>query len=155
MDEISYDTVISDNTILGNGSMSGWVAGAGIFIATAGHVEICNNVLKENSQGIVGFQNDRGSGEAGKYLTTDVKVHGNFIDTLKGVTGLTSGAENDPSNRFFDNHYCLHRKASFLWGAHTDRSGWQEAGQDLNGSFRAASDLASAVRCCSSPSISR
>jgi hypothetical protein len=135
MDEISYGATIVNNVISRNGSLSDWFAGAGILIATAKNVEACNNIVTDNSQGIVAFQQDRGSGSQGTYSTTQTKIHDNYITMNEGVTGLTSGAENDSTNLFYNNHYCLKNKASFIWGHETDARGWQAAGQDKSGTF--------------------
>ena len=136
MDEISYSATISNNTITSNGKLSGWIGGAGVFIATAANVEVCNNIVNDNFQGITGFQNERGTGEHGKYATTNAKIHDNYITMRQGVTGLTLGAEKDPTNQFYDNHYCLASGAEFIWGTKTDLKGWQAAGQDKNGTFK-------------------
>jgi parallel beta-helix repeat protein len=135
MEEISYGAIISNNTIRGNGKLSGWIAGAGVFVSTAANVEICNNIIKGNYQGVTGFQEDRGAGGRGIYTTTNAFIHDNYITMERGVTGFTSRAINDPSNLFRRNHYCLTGRPSFLWGNKTDARGWQAVGNDSGGTF--------------------
>jgi parallel beta-helix repeat protein len=135
MDEVSFGAIIRQNTITGNGRSSGWIGGAGILIATASGVEVCGNVVKGNAQGIVGFQQDRGTGSMGRFVTSHNHVHDNYITMSEGITGLTGGAENDPTNVFYQNHYCLTNDAGFIWGNKTYSKGSQAAGHDLRGTF--------------------
>jgi hypothetical protein len=135
MDEISYGATIVNNVITANGALSDWIAGAGILISTAKNVEACNNVVTENSQGIVAFQQARGSGPQGQYVTTQTKIHDNFITMGEGVSGFALGTENDPTNLFYNNHYCLKNQAGFIWGVQTSVPGWQAAGQDKGATF--------------------
>jgi parallel beta-helix repeat protein len=135
MDETSYGAIISNNTLTGNGRLSGWIAGAGIFIATSSNIEICSNVVAGNYQGITGFQQRRGAGSLGLHVTSHASIHDNYITMSRGVTGLTGGAENNPTNLFSGNHYCLTDAAGFIWGGKIDVSGWQRMGQDSGGSF--------------------
>jgi parallel beta-helix repeat protein len=134
MVETSYGAMISNNSITDNGKDAHWISGGGIFIATSSNVEICNNILKDNRDGITGFANERGSGRLGKYTTTNLQVHDNYISTT-GATGLTRGPETDPSNSFSRNHYCLLGSGGFLWGQSVDLNGWRAAGQDKEGTF--------------------
>jgi parallel beta-helix repeat protein len=139
MEEVSYGATISNNTISGNGNLSGWIAGGGIVISTASNVEVFGNVLVANAQGIIGFQQDRGSGSQGIYATHDCKIHDNFITMTEGSTGFTMGAERDGTNRFYNNHYFLRANDAFIWGNSIDIRGWVAAGQDKNGTFDCAS----------------
>jgi parallel beta-helix repeat protein len=135
MVEASYGAAISNNIITENGKLSGWIAGAGILISTASNVEVFRNVLGNNAQGIIGFQQDRGRGSRGEYVTRNNHIHDNFIAMADGITGFTSGAELDKTNRFSGNHYTLKRSAAFIWGNKTDVTGWLAAGQDKNGTI--------------------
>jgi parallel beta-helix repeat protein len=135
MEEISYGARISNNIISGNGWASGWIAGGGIVISTASNNDIFGNTLIDNAQGIIGFQQNRGSGSSGVYLTHENRIHDNFIRMARGVTGFTMGAETDKTNHFFANHYFLGRSSGFIWGAGTDPEGWVAAGQDKEGTF--------------------
>jgi hypothetical protein len=134
MVEVSYGAVIANNSIIRNGEAAGWIAGAGILVATASNAEICNNILRNNRQGITGFTEDRGTGQLGKYSTKNTRVHDNYI-AAGGLTGLTRGAENEPSNLFYRNHYCLKKADSFLWGGQVGLETWLAAGQDKGGTF--------------------
>jgi hypothetical protein len=135
MEETSYGARISNNVIAENGRLGGWLSGAGIFIAASSNVHICNNVIKNNDQGIVGFQESRGSGPHGPYVTSGLRVHDNFITMTRGVSGLTSGAEREPRNIFYRNHYCLSGSANMIWGNLRTPAEWQAAGQDRDGTF--------------------
>jgi parallel beta-helix repeat protein len=141
MEEISYGATISNNTISGNGNVSGWIAGAGIVISTASNIEVVGNILNGNAQGIIGFQQDRGNGSQGRYRVQGNNIHDNFIVMTEGITGFTGGAEKDTTNHFYNNHYFLRSSTAFIWGNNTDVQGWQAAGQDKSGTFDCLSIL--------------
>jgi parallel beta-helix repeat protein len=135
MEEVSYGAIISNNIVSGNGSESSWIAGGGIVISTASNIEVFGNILTYNAQGVIGFEQNRGGGSRGVYLTHNNNIHDNFITMKEGTTGLTMGAEMDTTNRFYNNHYFLQDGRAFIWGDHTDIRGWLAMGQDINGTF--------------------
>ena len=64
--EISYAIVIRNNTVRRNGfGLSSWVWGAGIVISSSSNAEVYGNIVEDNAGGIVGVQQNRGSGAHG------------------------------------------------------------------------------------------
>jgi parallel beta-helix repeat protein len=144
--ETSYDTLIKNNTVRGNGSaFTGGLAGAGIYLNTSQNVEIEYNTVDRNLQGIGIFTANRGSGAYGPYQTANDNVHDNTIVLLPGAgTGITSDNLADyttNNNRFQYNHYYLCGAAYFaVWNGvsgykYTNYLGWIAAGFDTNGTF--------------------
>lgn len=135
--EISYNAVIRNNTILRNGwGHNAWLWGAGILIATSNDVEIYNNYLEDNYNGISITQQARGGSDEfdepkfGLWRSYGNHIHGNTIvncDTaLNGVTcnnasgvvqddGDSNVFSNDPSyaNVFEHNSYSAGHR--FAW----------------------------------------
>ncbi|MBU8541474.1 right-handed parallel beta-helix repeat-containing protein [Falsiroseomonas tokyonensis] len=87
--EISYDAVIRDNVLTGNGAdFNTWLWGAGIIIQNSRNVDIYGNTvdMTEGGNGISLIQQDRGdpaqfggTGEYGEYITIGNTVHDNVI----------------------------------------------------------------------------
>jgi len=148
--EVSYDAVISKNTIQGNGFGSrGGLDGAGILLNSSGNVKIFGNRVRRNRDGIGLVQAPRGSGRHGPHVTHNVTVHDNTITMVTGSTGLTYyGSEmSDQANetiRFQRNTYYLNCKGRhFVWSdpshasrsAYLTRAQWVAAGNDTKGRF--------------------
>jgi parallel beta-helix repeat protein len=140
--EISYDAVIRDNQIAGNGfkDPTGWVDGAGIMINSAQGVEIDGNVVDSNFNGITLRQDDRGSGSLGEYVVKNTRVHDNQVIMRRGTTGLSSSDTTayTRDNRFENNHYTVvgADPTNFSWsGDERTWTQWQQYGHDLGGSF--------------------
>jgi parallel beta-helix repeat protein len=150
--EASYDAVIRNNTVRGNGfANSGWLDGAGILLNASPNVEIYANTVADNNDGIGITQTDRGPAEAGfpPHQTSNLYVHDNTITMRVGHTGLVTN-ENDTSyytsrnNRFQNNRYTLGCNSSyFAWQypaggssyAYITPAQWRAAGQDAGASF--------------------
>jgi hypothetical protein len=81
--EISYDAIIRNNTVVGNGyaDTRGWGWGDDIDIQNSQNVQVYGNKvdMTGGNNGIVLIQQDRGSGAYGTYTTTDNQVHDNTI----------------------------------------------------------------------------
>ena len=79
--EISYDAIIRDNILIenGHGYVTGWGWGAGIVVAASPNTNIYNNWVKDNYRGIVGLQQNRGSGVYGAWEIHNLKVYNNLI----------------------------------------------------------------------------
>ena len=144
--ETSYDTLIENNTVRGNGTaFTGGLAGAGIYLNTSQNVEIEYNTVDRNLQGIGIFTASRGNGPYGPYQTANDYVHDNTITLLPdGGTGITSDFLADfttNNNRFQNNHYYLCGAAYFaVWNGsngykYTNYLGWIAAGFDTNSTF--------------------
>jgi hypothetical protein len=80
--EISYDAVIRNNTLVGNGAgFSVWLWGAGIQVQNSSNVEIYGNFvdMTEGGNGIALIQQARGTGDHGPWVTHGNHVHDNVV----------------------------------------------------------------------------
>ncbi len=145
--ETSFNTLIRHNVIGGNGfAFTGGLTGAGIYLNTSQNVEIVDNTVFKNLQGIGIFSADRGSGPHGHYVTKNDYVHDNAITLLaKSATGITSDYQADfksNNNRFQDNHYTLCGPAYFaVWNGkngyrYGDAKAWLALGFDTKSTFK-------------------
>jgi Right handed beta helix region len=136
MDEISCGNTIFNNTIIGNGLVEGTFIAGGIFVSTSANVQIFNNLLNNNLNGVGAFEESRGSSTTcGTYVTTNLKVHDNYVTMTRGVHGMQSGVQSDATNLFSNNHYCLSGGARFLFNTHVSPGTWVANGQDITGTF--------------------
>ena len=139
--EISYDGVIRNNTVSGNGFVrnSSWGRSSGIMIANSQNVEVYGNTVDRNRHGITLFHQDRGSGEHGPYDLRNVNVHDNLIIMETGHTGLMEDVGSQAvfeswNNRFHHNTYKVAGTDRWHWdGRLRSFSEWQALGQG-NGS---------------------
>jgi parallel beta-helix repeat protein len=141
--EISYDAVIRDNTVTGNGSgWAGWLWGSGILVAASSDVEIYGNTVTGNDAGIGGIQQEREDGPEGPHLLSNMFVHDNTISVELGLTGIVEDVGDfavftDRENRFESNTYIDTVGRRYTWmGRKLDAVAWQEEGQDLEGTWR-------------------
>jgi parallel beta-helix repeat protein len=135
--EISYDAVIRNNTVTGNAHR--FYLG-GILVANASNVEVFGNTLEGNDGGIVGLQDDRGSGNRGVFQTTNFNVHHNTVTWNQGIHGIhyNSGVRITETGtiRFDNNTYTTSHNNPFKWGTTTHTwQQWQNLGQDPNSTF--------------------
>ena len=130
--EISFNAVIRNNTVRGGD-------GVGIAILNSPNVEVYNNVLDDNENGIYGIDANRGSGPFGARVLKDLWVHHNTIILPRGKSGIwgeTSSTYTSKNNRFDHNTYTAHTNYPFWWkGGAVKWNVWQGDGQDPNGSF--------------------
>jgi parallel beta-helix repeat protein len=147
--EISYDAVIRGNEVRGNARLRDGVEscpllyGAGILIAHSGNVEVYDNVVEDNCNGIGGVQQDRGGGDRGEYLLEDLYVHDNTIVMSRGRSGVAQPFSSTPdafsnarNNRFENNRYVVPDASGAWWAWNDDTVTWREwnaAGQDTAG----------------------
>jgi hypothetical protein len=143
--EISYQAVIEGNTVSRNGLGQGseWLWGAGIQIADSSGVEVRDNLVVGNANGIVGIQQDRGEGSHGPYLLRDLWVHDNRVVMLEGMSGIGDGRGKievftEWGNRFEDNQYFLGGEGPhFAWlNSGVSAEEWKASGQDLEGTWQ-------------------
>jgi len=148
--EVSYNAVISNNTVKGNGlSATGNLQGAGILLANSQNVDVYGNTLSGNRDGIGITQIERGSGAYGPYVSQNNTVHENSITMSSGHTGLVAW-QNDPSfwttrnNTFTANTYFLGCDPKpFEWASppgtsaydYVSPSTWTGDGNDKTGTF--------------------
>ena len=136
--EISYDAIIRNNTVRGNGfGDPQWLWGGGITVSSSLNVEIYGNHVEGNFNGITAVQQNRGSGDFGPFKVQNIYVHDNVI-VNSGGTGVATdtgdGSIWSSNNRFRSNHYS--GGVQWHWSGHTnDWSGWQGAGHDQDGSY--------------------
>jgi parallel beta-helix repeat protein len=147
--EISFEAKIKNNIVVGNGfksagDMDGW-GGVGIRIAESSNVEVFNNRLFGNRNGIVAVQQDRPDfpDPQGPHEVRHLFVHENEISMTEGVSGLVQDVGesryfSDQENRFNYNHYHLNSMAAhrFTWhDEFTTAARWKGYGNDTKGSF--------------------
>jgi hypothetical protein len=143
--EISYDAIIRGNTAVGNGDLTrdgGGLWGAGILISGSPNVEVYNNIVTNNQNGITGIQQGqkRGSGAYGPHHLKNLWVHHNTITmTERGQTGISDNGTGDPTvfsqnNRFDYNTYDPGaRQNYFAWKGAVTAVEWRGLGHDANG----------------------
>ncbi len=141
--EISYDAVIANNIVEGNG----WgnpenVAGAGIFVSSSPNVEVVGNRVSGNFHGIAGLARDRGDGAYGPHELRSLYVHDNQVDMEHGYTGVMSlrsgnDAYTNWGNRFEGNSYTVVGSGKHFWwlGKALTFDEWTSFGMDTTGSL--------------------
>ncbi len=137
--EISYGAYIAENRVESNGFGNPYkLAGAGIFVSSSSDVEVSNNIVRMNKDGIGGLERDRGSGTRGEYRLANLYVHDNTISMSSGHTGVIStegknGVFRTWGNRFEGNRYSLEGDDKyFYWnGRSLTLREWQDLGFDL------------------------
>ena len=120
--EISYDAVIRNNYIEGNGAgHSPWLWGAGIVVAASPNVEIYGNDVINNADGIAGIQQNRSDAPSsyGPQVVQNMHVHDNRITMSEGQTGLVQDIGDNSvftsrNNRFVNNTYTLSGGGKFF-----------------------------------------
>ncbi|MDX1622623.1 MAG: right-handed parallel beta-helix repeat-containing protein [Gemmatimonadota bacterium] len=145
--EISYSAVIRNNTVRRNGydRVGDWVYGAGILVAHSSDVEVYGNTVENNQNGIMGVQQDRGSGDFGPHRLENLDVHDNTIvqTTRQWAAGVAQDVGDDSvfdrNIRFDWNHYTLGSADGrwFEWAdGQRDKDDWvDEYRNDVNGTF--------------------
>ncbi len=151
--EISYDAVIKNNYIARNGlhlppgQQEMWYGG-GIIIGHSPNVEIYNNTLIDNVQGIGAVQTNRGDGPHGVYEVRNMYTHDNFVTQSNGwyaggIIYETGYADIiNWNNRWVHNTYTLNPNPdviAYTWAGNSiNRVGWQAAlpiNQDVTGTW--------------------
>jgi hypothetical protein len=157
--EISYRGVIRNNVVKRNGSANdpfmtqNWLWGAGIGIHSSSDVEVYGNTLEDNHNGIVGLQQNRGSGTFGPYVVQNLYVHDNTIKQNlpqgPGFANAAAGIVQDNgdatvfttrNNRYRNNTYFLlplggGQSPGFEWQGWQNDTQWKAVGNDLTGTF--------------------
>lgn len=133
--ELDYGATVHDNTVTGNNTagFGGW-GGTGIYVFNAQDAEVSGNVLADNGGGVFVYEEDRGSGTQGTWLTRNVNVHDNTVVASTGPTGIGGLATGDGSIHFYGNDYNLSGGATFYYGGPISASQWQSHGYDTPGS---------------------
>lgn len=145
MYEISYGAVIRNNVVKRNGfgrKGGNWLYGAGILIAHSPDVEVYGNTVSNNYNGIVGIQQDRGTGAYGEHRLMNLSVRHNLVRMARGKSGVgqTVGDKSlftDSTIRFENNTYYVREPKSFAWrDATLNPPEWKSFGNDTRGIFR-------------------
>src|SRR5437870_3158144 len=153
LDEISYDGTVRFNVLENEGSLpnpnqtSFWYRG-GILNAGSPNEEIYGNTLINCLNGIGAIANNRGSGNRGTFLVSNLYVHDNTIVQSSGyAAGIVAdsayiGAYTSQNNRFVKNSYKLANPSGlyYQWstgGNYIDMSSsqWIAAGEDTSGTW--------------------
>jgi len=157
--EISYATIIRNNTVTNNGwkdprNRYTYLWNAGIGVHASQNVEIYGNTVSGNYAGIVGIEQDRSGDKAvyGAHIIQNMYVHNNTItqNTLPRTSGALSvgaGIATDiagntavftsRNNRFVGNTYYISPNPQpFAWQFGTRTAAqWKAYGQDVSGIF--------------------
>ena len=114
--EISYNAIIRNNTLVGNGygDTRGWGWGSEINIQNSQNVQVYGNRvdMTGGGNGIVLIQQNRGSGAYGTYTTTGNQIHDNIIVDHDGhgyiggfadynQSGMLNGGNTWSNNQYF------------------------------------------------------
>lgn len=141
--EISYNAVIRNNTIEGNGlgDPQGWCYGSGIQVSASQDVEVYGNILRNNNDSIIGIVQDRG----GSYTVRNLHVHDNTTinnSVTNSRTGICSDFGTHPfsgayNNRFTSNTY---QGSGHNWTWNNTEFGanwnnWKATGNDTAGTY--------------------
>jgi hypothetical protein len=143
--EVSYAAVIRNNVVKGNSpAPTTWLGNAQIRVMSSSNVEIYGNVVETaatGGNGIAVYNQTRGTGTLGPWVSANCYVHNNTI-TYLGTTG-ESGFQNDGDatqavgNRFDYNHYVLGNSGINHWFWYSWRT-WslmKSAGQEAHGYY--------------------
>ncbi|MDX2973898.1 right-handed parallel beta-helix repeat-containing protein [Kribbella solani] len=147
--EIGRNGVIADNTVSGNGFGTGrgsgtslW-DGGGINVNTSSNVQVRDNVVANNVNGISIQSRTRGSGPWGTNLLRNIVVSGNQV-TMRGGTTATGMVQNsgaaipDGTVTLNDNVYILDSLTTDRFqqtGQRYTAKQWQSTGQDKTSTF--------------------
>jgi parallel beta-helix repeat protein len=150
--EISYGpTKIRWNIVRNNGAGQPGGLGAGILVMNSREVTVTGNAVDANQNGIIAVMADRELGPDGQLETTNVKVIGNDIRMLSGVSGLVDETSNDAyytskGNVFDENTYRVESPIARYfcwmgcWEEPSDWADWRSAGNDSAGQLLQAND---------------
>lgn len=134
--ETSYEAIIRGNLVRFNGVNIGelryaYVFGSGILVYNSRDVEVVDNIVVGNWNGINGLHHERGIGAYGPYELRNLRVHDNVIHMgyhpegmgptdqpgsaggMQAVSGVSQAGgfheifSSDFDNRFFDNVYLI------------------------------------------------
>lgn len=147
--EISYEGVIRNNQVSGNGRHNpNELAASGILVTNSRGVEVTDNQVSGNGLGIVGHQWNHPSDNIdnsayyfphvyGERVLAGLWVHDNRIEMKTGWSGISAATRHEQvfgafGNRFEANDFEVPDPELdfFAWGGkRLDLSGWQAAGQ--------------------------
>jgi parallel beta-helix repeat protein len=141
--EISYNAIIRNNTVEGNGigDTQGWCYGAGIQVSASQDVEVYGNTLRNNNDSIIGIVQNRG----GDYTVRNLSVHDNTVinNTVSGSrTGICSDIGTHPFTAAYNNRYAAntYQGSGHNWTWNNQELGnnftnWKATGNDTAGTY--------------------
>ena len=107
--EISQDAVIRNNRVYRNGvRAAGWYLDGGITVASSFNVEVYNNRLSGNHNGITGTQQNRPDSTPPAHLLDNYHVYDNLI-CATGTGGHPTGVVADNGANLGDRHISFTR----------------------------------------------
>ena len=132
--EISYDAIIRDNTVMGNGTDvqgTGWLWGSQIQLQNSQNVDVYDNRVDMSGglNGIGLIQQDRGTGTYGEWTTTNNTIHDNVLvsDSSTGASGGNADYNEqgllDGGNVFSNNEYHMPDGDHWWWSGADATSG--------------------------------
>lgn len=143
--EVSYAAVIRNNIVKGNApSPTTWLGNAQIRVMSSSNVDIYNNDVETaatGGNGIAVYNQTRGTGTLGPWVSANCYVHNNTITYL--ASNGQSGFQNDGDpkqaigNKFDYNHYILSDSGINHWFWYSWRT-WslmKSAGQEAHGYY--------------------
>ncbi|MDO6764688.1 carbohydrate-binding protein [Agarivorans sp. 1_MG-2023] len=145
--EISYDAVIRNNTVIGNGfgDTRGWIWGGGISVGTARDIVIEGNCLQGNNRGIalIDQSNERDPErihsvnaayrDSRAYKTVDVIVRNNQLIS-NGLSGSAQSNGEDGAvftTTWTNNTYSADSRFQWQNLSNGSLNAWQNKGNDL------------------------
>jgi parallel beta-helix repeat protein len=145
--EISYNAVISNNIVKGNGNIStSGLWNAQILLQASSNVEVYGNTVEvsvRGGNGIVLMNEKRGSGIQGAYVAANNRVHNNTITYLgaNGYSGIDDSREDHTAvgNSFYSNRYIFVTGSSnsahwmWPWPVPMNWKAFQATGQEVHG----------------------
>ncbi len=157
--EISYQAVIRNNTVVGNGfGYDPWLWGSQILVQNSSDTEVTGNWVETSDRGgngIAIIHQDRTS-RGGRWVSENIHIHGNTV-VLRGdaLTGMGADFDRDwfwgeANNRLTANTYVLVGAArSFLEAyGRKDLARAQNEGRELGSTLRVEQTRASMVPAC-------
>ena len=138
--EISFDAIIRNNEVYENGfGQSAWLWGSGILVAASSNVEVTQNTVYDNADGIGAIQQFREGSDGQLWILENLWVHDNDITMLDGQTGVVQDVDDptvftDRNLRFDNNTYHGAEHDAFAW-ANRDITWveWNASQMDVNG----------------------
>ena len=141
--EISYNAIISNNTVKGNGNApTVWLWNSQIEVQNSSNVEVFGNTVEvpaDGGNGIGIINQTRGSGTLGPWVAANNYIHGNTVKYLgsQGGSGWVddTGGSTAIGNLFDSDRYILKNGGSLHWDwpLWTTWAGFQAEGQEANG----------------------
>lgn len=145
--EIGYGGRVAWNDVRGNLDPDEPHSSVGILVSSTSDVEIFENAVAGQPDGILGKTNDRGAGIRGTYATTGLHVHDNTVsfERSTGIEVRTGDEAPFETARFARNTWIGPSEEEQVWawrGRLLDWAAWQEVGQGRDSRLLPSGDVA-------------